>query len=132
MLPTQSAPLQQSPRALTSIRTISILSQCSRNSKIKQSLSHPITPPTDFRQFLTKRHFMDKLDPNFTSLSKECREAVKKDDKEFAQDRLLLTPHTVKTLIQRHALLLFHFIKTVGYLKICTPNLAKHVLTKQA
>uniref|UniRef100_A0A8R1I1U7 Uncharacterized protein n=1 Tax=Caenorhabditis japonica TaxID=281687 RepID=A0A8R1I1U7_CAEJA len=45
---TQSPPLQQSPRAPTSIRTTSTSLQCSRNSKIKQSLSHPTTPPTDF------------------------------------------------------------------------------------
>uniref|UniRef100_A0A8R1I811 Uncharacterized protein n=1 Tax=Caenorhabditis japonica TaxID=281687 RepID=A0A8R1I811_CAEJA len=71
LLPTRSLPLQQSSRALTSIWTTSTLSQCSRNSKIKQSLSQPITPPTDFRELLGSFSPNDVLWTDLLSMSGE-------------------------------------------------------------
>uniref|UniRef100_A0A8R1E441 Reverse transcriptase domain-containing protein n=1 Tax=Caenorhabditis japonica TaxID=281687 RepID=A0A8R1E441_CAEJA len=50
------------------------------------------------RQLLTKRRFMDRTDPNFKSLSNECREAVKKDHEEFAKDRLLQAAQNKKSM----------------------------------
>uniref|UniRef100_A0A8R1EDT1 Reverse transcriptase domain-containing protein n=1 Tax=Caenorhabditis japonica TaxID=281687 RepID=A0A8R1EDT1_CAEJA len=50
------------------------------------------------RQLLTKRRFMDRSDPNFKSLSNECREAVKKDYEEFAKDRLLQAAQNKKSM----------------------------------
>uniref|UniRef100_A0A8R1EHM6 Endonuclease/exonuclease/phosphatase domain-containing protein n=1 Tax=Caenorhabditis japonica TaxID=281687 RepID=A0A8R1EHM6_CAEJA len=50
------------------------------------------------RQLLTKRRFMDRSDPNFKSLSNECREAVKKDHEEFAKDRLLQAAQNKKSM----------------------------------
>uniref|UniRef100_A0A8R1E5Q7 Reverse transcriptase domain-containing protein n=1 Tax=Caenorhabditis japonica TaxID=281687 RepID=A0A8R1E5Q7_CAEJA len=41
---------------------------------------------------------MDRLDPNFKSLSNECREAVKKDHEEFPKDRLLQAGQNRKSL----------------------------------
>uniref|UniRef100_A0A8R1E6W9 Reverse transcriptase domain-containing protein n=1 Tax=Caenorhabditis japonica TaxID=281687 RepID=A0A8R1E6W9_CAEJA len=52
------------------------------------------------RQLLTKRRFMDRTDPNFKSLSNECREAVKKDHEEFAKDRLLQAAQNKKTCLE--------------------------------
>uniref|UniRef100_A0A8R1ELF0 Uncharacterized protein n=2 Tax=Caenorhabditis japonica TaxID=281687 RepID=A0A8R1ELF0_CAEJA len=50
------------------------------------------------RQLLTKRRFMDRSDPNFKSLSNECREAVKKDLEEFAKDRQLQDAQNKKSM----------------------------------
>uniref|UniRef100_A0A8R1I4C8 Reverse transcriptase domain-containing protein n=1 Tax=Caenorhabditis japonica TaxID=281687 RepID=A0A8R1I4C8_CAEJA len=50
------------------------------------------------RQLLTKRRFMNRSDPNFKSLSNECREAVKKDHEEFAKDRLLQAAQNKKSM----------------------------------
>uniref|UniRef100_A0A8R1IDY4 Endonuclease/exonuclease/phosphatase domain-containing protein n=1 Tax=Caenorhabditis japonica TaxID=281687 RepID=A0A8R1IDY4_CAEJA len=50
------------------------------------------------RQLLTKRRFMDRSDPNFKSLSNECREAVKKHHEEFAKDRLLQAAQNKKSM----------------------------------
>uniref|UniRef100_A0A8R1ICQ0 Uncharacterized protein n=1 Tax=Caenorhabditis japonica TaxID=281687 RepID=A0A8R1ICQ0_CAEJA len=78
LLLTQSPPLQQSPRALTSIWTTSTSSQCSRNSKIKQSLSHPITPPTDFRELLGSFSPNDVLWTERTPTLSHCQMNVEK------------------------------------------------------
>uniref|UniRef100_A0A8R1IFU4 Reverse transcriptase domain-containing protein n=1 Tax=Caenorhabditis japonica TaxID=281687 RepID=A0A8R1IFU4_CAEJA len=50
------------------------------------------------RQLLNKRRFMDRSDPNFKSLSNECREAVKKDHEEFAKGRLLQAAQNKKSM----------------------------------
>uniref|UniRef100_A0A8R1I799 Uncharacterized protein n=1 Tax=Caenorhabditis japonica TaxID=281687 RepID=A0A8R1I799_CAEJA len=78
LLLTQSPPLQQSPRALTSIWTTSTSSQCSRNFKIKQSISHPITPPTDFRELLGSFSPNDVLWTDRTPTSSHCQMNVEK------------------------------------------------------
>uniref|UniRef100_A0A8R1EY13 Uncharacterized protein n=1 Tax=Caenorhabditis japonica TaxID=281687 RepID=A0A8R1EY13_CAEJA len=56
-----------------SIWTTSTSSQCSRNSKIKQSLSHPITPPTDFRKLLGSFSPNDVLWTDRTLTSSHCQ-----------------------------------------------------------
>uniref|UniRef100_A0A8R1DW80 Uncharacterized protein n=1 Tax=Caenorhabditis japonica TaxID=281687 RepID=A0A8R1DW80_CAEJA len=41
---------------------------------------------------------MDRSDPNFKSLSNECRETVKKDHEEFSKDRLLQAAQNKKSM----------------------------------
>uniref|UniRef100_A0A8R1EVL2 Uncharacterized protein n=1 Tax=Caenorhabditis japonica TaxID=281687 RepID=A0A8R1EVL2_CAEJA len=72
-----------------SIWTTSTSSQCSRNSKIKQSLSHPITPPTDFRKLLGSFSPNDVLWTDRTLTSSHCQMNVEKPSRKEANTHLL-------------------------------------------
>ncbi|EFO97547.1 hypothetical protein CRE_26029, partial [Caenorhabditis remanei] len=50
------------------------------------------------RLLLTKRRCTDRSDPNFKTLSKECRQAVKKDHENFTKDRFLNAANQKRSL----------------------------------
>ncbi|EFO97114.1 hypothetical protein CRE_30476 [Caenorhabditis remanei] len=50
------------------------------------------------RILLAKRRCTDRSDPNFKTLSKECRQAVKKDHENFTKDRLLNAANQKRSL----------------------------------
>uniref|UniRef100_A0A8R1ID53 Reverse transcriptase domain-containing protein n=1 Tax=Caenorhabditis japonica TaxID=281687 RepID=A0A8R1ID53_CAEJA len=69
---------------------------------------------------------MDRSDPNFKSLSNECRKAVKKDHEEFAKDRLLQSAQNKKNM-KKVARDIQEYKTFIPRLKSSTPFLPEEV-----